>query len=78
MSTTVSIECGAQIATEELGRQHPAPSYWSRFEALPVVSKGCIGDLVTANKLSSPRTAWWLRMRFARSSPAHGSSMAWG
>lgn len=54
MSEAVSIERGAQVATEELGQQQMSPRYRRDFDTPPVVSKGCIADLVTANKLSSP------------------------
>jgi len=53
LTTAVSIERGAQIATEALNSQHLSPAYYTRFDTTPVVSHGCIRDLLTANKLTS-------------------------
>lgn len=54
MTTAVSIERGAQIATEALSTQYLSPVYYLRADTGPVVSYGCIHDLLTANKLASP------------------------
>lgn len=55
MSTHVSHADAAQIATDAVAQQNLSSVYWTRPNAAPVVvSKGCISDLVAANKLSSP------------------------
>lgn len=53
MSTAVSIERGAQIATEALNSQHLSPAYYLRADTAPVVSNRCVHDLLAANKLKS-------------------------
>lgn len=54
MPDSVSIERAAQIATEELGYQQLSPSYRIHSKTSPVVSRSCVADLVTANRLTSP------------------------